>query len=271
MPAFSASPPIDLDEHAITTFRKNFPKETLVLRKDLTKFPPDRLAAKLGVNHVDVIVGGPPCQGFSTVRQVGAANHGPRVRKDKRRWLFRPFLAYVAAFRPRFFVMENVMGIQSAAKGKFFTMVQSEARKLGYLVNAQVEEAWKLGVPQTRRRQLIIGVRDDIAGFFPSELEPATRAGTPHEGRPSLWDAIGDLPPLSAGTGTEECEYDLPVRVNHLRERGAPCRHYLENIVEIDAAKCLTAIVRDHIAIATCETLGDLTKERTAAERKRAA
>src|SRR5579884_3441207 len=155
---------IDFNQEAITTFRANFSKDTLALCKDLTKFPPDKLAAKLGINHVDVIVGGPPCQGFSTVRQVDSANHGSRVRKDKRRYLFRSFLEYVAAFRPRIFVMENVLGIQSAAKGKFFTLVQSEARKLGYRVHAQVEEAWKLGVPQKRRRQLIIGVRNDLLG-----------------------------------------------------------------------------------------------------------
>ena len=121
---------IDFNEEAVTTFKANFPKEILALRKDLTTFTPAKLAAKLGVNSVDVIVGGPPCQGFSTVRQVDAANHGSRVRKDKRRYLFRASLDYVAAFRPRIFVMENVLGIQSAAKGKFFTLVQAEARAL---------------------------------------------------------------------------------------------------------------------------------------------
>ena len=128
---------IDCNAEAIETFEANLEKGTSSLCKDLTKFPPYRLAAKLGTNHVDVIVGGPPCQGFSTVRQVDAANHGPGVRRDKRRYLFRVFLDYVATFRPRVFVMENVLGIQSAAKGKFFTLVQGEARKLGYRVQAQ--------------------------------------------------------------------------------------------------------------------------------------
>ena len=89
---------IDFNEEAITTFEANFPRETLALHKDLMQFTPAKLAAKVGVNSVDVIVGGPPCQGFSTVRQVDSANHGSRVRRDKRRYLFRCFLDYVAVF-----------------------------------------------------------------------------------------------------------------------------------------------------------------------------
>ncbi|MBW8865184.1 MAG: DNA cytosine methyltransferase, partial [Verrucomicrobia bacterium] len=228
---------IDFNDEAIQTFKANFSKDIVALCKDLTKFTPDKLAAKLGINQVDVIVGGPPCQGFSTVRQVGAANHGSRVKRDKRRYLYRMFLHYVAAFRPRVFVMENVMGIQSAAKGKFFTLVQSDARKLGYVVHTQVEEAWKLGVPQKRRRQLVIGVRNDVPGYFPTELKPASRAA----GSPTLWDAIGDLPPLKAGEGVEEQDYDLDQRRDLLAARGEAAKNYLANVLEIDKAKKLTA------------------------------
>lgn len=244
---------LDFNPEAITTFKANFSKDTLALRKDLTKFSPARLAAQLGVNSVDVIVGGPPCQGFSTVRQVDAANHGSRVRRDKRRYLYRVFLEYVAAFRPRVFVMENVMGIQSAAKGKFFTQVQAEARALGYRVQAQVEEAWKLGVPQKRRRQLVIGVRDDIPGYFPGELAPSRRSRREEDqtsGDQSLvtstptvklWDAIGDLPALTAGAGQDECDYDLIRRASYLATRGESAKHYLETVLEISRAPKLTA------------------------------
>jgi DNA (cytosine-5)-methyltransferase 1 len=161
------------------------------------------------------------------------------VRRDKRRYLFRYFLDYVAAFRPRVFVMENVLGIQSAAKGKFYTLVQSEARKLGYRIQAQVEEAWRLGVPQKRRRQLIIGVRNDIPGFFAGELRSATRVG--EHISPTLWDAIGDLPPLVAGEGMEESDFDLTRRKAFLTQRGARARHFLQNVVEIGRALRLTA------------------------------
>lgn len=228
---------IDFNSEAVQTFKANFSKDTLALCKDLTKFTPDKLAAKLGINQVDVIVGGPPCQGFSTVRQVDAANHGSRVKRDKRRYLFRCFLDYVAAFRPRVFVMENVLGMQSAAKGKFFTLVQVEARKLGYRVHAQVEEAWKLGAPQKRRRQLVVGVRNDVPGYFPTELKPTTRAS----GSPTLWDAIGDLPGLEAGEGLEARQYDLDLRRDFLTYRGEIAKNFLQNVLEIDKATELTA------------------------------
>jgi len=234
---------IDFNEEAIEVFRVNFPDVPHVLWDDLTEYTPRQLSARLGIDRIDVIVGGPPCQGFSTVRQVDAANHGTRVRRDKRRYLFRAFLDYVEHFQPRVFVMENVLGIQSAAKGKFFTMVQHEARNLGYRVHPQVEEAWTLGVPQKRRRQLIIGVRTDVAGFL-SELAPSARAFAPSDkirNGPMLWDAIGDLPPLAAGEGEETFDYDLASRAEFLARRGPNAKHFLESVLEISRAPKLTA------------------------------
>jgi DNA (cytosine-5)-methyltransferase 1 len=242
---------IDSDLEAMKVFAANFPDVPHALENDLTKFSPEKFAAVLGDEKVDVIVGGPPCQGFSTVRQVDWANHGSRVKRDKRRYLYREFLSYVSFFRPKVFVIENVPGIQSAAKGKFFTRVQAEARALGYRVHSQVEEAWKLGVPQKRRRQLIIGVHVNIPGYFSSQLEPAKRAWTRQHSDESvvLWDAIGDLPPKSAGAGAPECEYDFARRARLLAKRGRRARHYLENVLEISRAKKLTAhCARPHSA-----------------------
>ena len=235
---------VDNSPEAVSVFAATFPDVPHVLEKNLEKFPPERMAALLGKETVDVIVGGPPCQGFSNVRKVDASNHGSRVKRDKRPFLYRQFLRYVEFFQPKMFVMENVLGIQSAAKGRFFTAVQSEARQLGYRVHPQVEEAWTLGVPQKRRRQLIIGVRMDLPGYFPTNLFPAERAWCNPEDPddvPTLGDAIGDLPRLSAGGGFENCEYDLARRERFLAARGARGAHYLEHVVEIDRAPILTA------------------------------
>ena len=162
---------IDFNPEAITVFQKNFPLFPHALERDLTAFPPAELARLIKTTSVDVIVGGPPCQGFSTVRQRDGANNGPRLIEDPRRYLYQEFLRYVGFFRPKLFVMENVLGIKSASGGKYFSKVRQEAQALGYRVHPQVEKAFALGVPQKRQRQLIIGTRDDLPEYFPAPFK----------------------------------------------------------------------------------------------------
>ena len=115
---FSVLAALDFNQEAIAVFRKNFPAVKHALRADLTQFRPSDLAKLIGTRPVDLIVGGPPCQGFSTVRQRDGANNGPRIVEDKRRHLYQEFLRYVGFFQPKVFVMENVLGIRSAAGGR---------------------------------------------------------------------------------------------------------------------------------------------------------
>ncbi len=227
---------IDFDLRAIEVFQKNFPNVPHILKKDLTKFRPEELANLLGTNRVDVVVGGPPCQGFSKVRSVDGSNNGKRLKPDSRRDLYIEFLRYVGFFRPRVFVMENVLGLRSAVGGEYFTAVQQEARALGYRVHPQIEDAWVLGVPQKRRRQLIIGVRGDLPGYFLPDLRCSPRA----ESVICLWDAIGDLPRLKAGSGVAVQDYDLARRERHLEVRGQAALAYLNNVLEIGRATKLT-------------------------------
>lgn len=225
---------VDFNPEAVAVFGKNFAHVPQVLDKDLTKFPPAELAKQLGTDSVDVIVGGPPCQGFSTVRQVDGANNGIRLVEDPRRYLYQEFLKYVEFFRPKLFVMENVLGIRSASGGEYFTRVQKEARAIGYRVHAQVEDCVELGLPQKRRRQLFIGTRLDLPDYFRPEIKPAPRA-TDH---PSLWEAIGDLLPVKAGEGEETSEYDMERRKAHVERYG---RRYLYEVLEVQRAAKLTA------------------------------
>jgi len=225
---------IDFSAEAIRVFEKNFPKVPHVLEKDLTKFGPAEMAALIDRNEVDVIVGGPPCQGFSTVRQRDGANNGPRLVEDKRRHLYETFLNYVEYFHPKVFVMENVLGIRSAEGGKYFTKVQKEARAMGYRVHSQIEKAWELGVPQKRQRQLIVGTRLDLPEYFRAEL---TRV--PHAvDKPTLGEAIGDLPVVRAGGGAEVADYDLDRRKSYIEKYG---RRYLYETLEVSRAAKLTA------------------------------
>lgn len=249
---FACLAAIDFNTEAVATLKANLPEVENPLERDLTKFGPEKLARHLDARDVEVIVGGPPCQGFSNVRRVDGSNHGRRLKPDQRRHLYREFLRYVTYFQPSVFVMENVLGIRTAAGGEYFTRVQQEARDLGradgrpgYRVHTQVEDAWDLGVPQKRRRQLIVGVRSDLPGYFLPILKPAPRA----QPRTLLGAAIGDLPILRPGGGLNESAYDTQRLAEHIRIHGDMARNYLINVLELERATLLTNhVARPHNA-----------------------
>ena len=120
---------IDNDPLAIDTLLKNLDNHYLgrnisnMLVRDLKFFGPQDFAKLLDGKTVDVVVGGPPCQGFSTARQVDGSNHGGRLKDDPRRYLYQEFLKFVSFFRPKVFILENVVGIRSTASGLYFTRV----------------------------------------------------------------------------------------------------------------------------------------------------
>ncbi|WP_217638566.1 DNA cytosine methyltransferase [Rhodanobacter glycinis] len=251
---------IDFDPDAISAFKSNFPGVGHVLERDLTKFTPEALREIIGQAKVDIIVGGPPCQGFSKARMVDGSNHGSRLVEDPRRLLFRNYLHYVEFFRPSIFVMENVPGIRTAAGGEFFIAVQAEARKLGYRVHATPVRAWHYGIPQKRERQLIIGTTCDLPIFSAEQYVAATHGDSTDSdgarkgpGRPrglkklvTLWDAIGDLPILGAGEGEDSSPYDFRRRHLHVQRYG---RNYLEDVAQVDRAVELTGhVARSHSA-----------------------
>jgi DNA (cytosine-5)-methyltransferase 1 len=246
---------LDWDKSAVETLSANLASTRnelsltadRVIRADIRSFAPSRLARLIGARTVDLIVGGPPCQGFSTARQVDGANHGKRLKSDARRFLYRDFLRYVEYFQPKVFVMENVLGIRSAGNGTYFTQVQRDARRIGtrgravpYRVHSQIEDSWPLGAPQKRRRQFIIGVRADLRGYFPTEFPHASRA------RPkiTLGAAIGDLPVLRAGTGKHAVPYHRERRAKHLEALGATARRFLFDVAQVGRTKVLT----NHVA-----------------------
>jgi len=235
---------VDFNSQAVETLKANladkehpgFSQVRLALQRDLTQFHPSDLAALIGTTRLDVIVGGPPCQGFSTARQRDGSNHGTeRLKEDPRRHLFRNFLDYVEFFQPKIFVIENVLGLRSASGGRYFTAVQHEARTLGqtkglagYRVHPQIERGEKLGSPQKRRRQLIVGVRADLAGYFPSELQPAARASV----GATLGDAIMDLPKLKAGEGENLRSHDFERRREFFQRHPEHGRRFLFHVAE---------------------------------------
>lgn len=235
---------IDFDKSAVETLRLNSPSKRLVLHEDLTRFKPEHLARLADIHRVDVIAGGPPCQGYSTARQRDGANHGARLIRDPRRFLFREFLKYVDYFKPSIFVMENVLGLRSAENGKHFAAVQAEARHMGYRVHGEEICAWRFGVPQKRVRQLIIGTRTELPIFAARRYIRETHAledeaGSPAQARAvTLWEAIGDLPILAAGDGKYEQRYDQSRRRRHISIYG---ERYLRDVLEVHKSELLTS------------------------------
>lgn len=150
---------IDFWNTAIESYKENF--DHLSLCADLTALSPDTLHAKLSDNYqinciVDVIVGGPPCQGFSTM--------GNRDPKDPRNSLFMEFVKYVYYFLPKAFVMENVIGILSmkTEKGELVIDVILSYLSLSYNCEVYKLSASHYDVPQERKRVFIIGILKNI-------------------------------------------------------------------------------------------------------------
>ena len=143
-------------------------------------------ATQLQAGELDVLVGGPPCQGYSVY------NHG-RGEQDPRAGLFREYLRLVRGLRPKWLVMENVTGLTSISGGRLIESIVAEIRASGYRdVAFKVLKAEEFGVPQERRRIVFIANRLGIPVEFP-EMS--------HDGvdKPyvTVWDAIGDLPAIN--------------------------------------------------------------------------
>jgi DNA (cytosine-5)-methyltransferase 1 len=231
---------VDFNAIAIETFNLNH-KSPVGLQRDLTQFEPKELAEIIGTQEVDLVVGGPPCQGFSTARTQGGGNFGKEIMDDPRRDLYKHFLKYVEFFKPKIFVMENVLGIKSMGSGFYFTKIQEASRSLGYSVAPVQINCWEFGVPQKRIRQLFIGTRVGLPLFMPSRYLIKTHSldedDDSLEPVVTLGEAICDLPPLKANDGVIESKYDLALRKKHLKDYGD---RYIIDLMQVDQAQHLT-------------------------------
>ena len=167
----------DINGDALETYKHNFP-HVLVEQGDLTKINPKDVAKKIHQKHVDVIVAGAPCQGFST--------SGKRNPDDPRSKLFKQIIKFLDVFHPKIFVMENVSGLLSMEKGNTMKTIIDEFSKSGYSVTHRVLSAAEFGIPQMRNRVFIVGSSKplDHEKIFP---KPPSRSVV------SVKDAISDL------------------------------------------------------------------------------
>ncbi len=153
-------------------------------------------ASGLKPGELDVLIGGPPCQGYSVY------NHQRGV-DDPRAGLFLEYLRIVEALQPRWLVMENVTGITSIANGGIVREIQSGMRRLGYRVDMKMLKAEEYGVPQERRRVFFIATREETSPI----LFPSPSHGPELEAFVTVWDAISDLPKLENGQILDHAKY----------------------------------------------------------------
>ena len=157
-----------------------------------------------GIESVDLLAGGPPCQPFS-LAGVSKINNlvrgGQRSPEDGRADLWQSFFAVVDYLKPHALLFENVPGFTAAQDGAVLVALADQMRSRGYEVDADVVEAWQHGVPQHRSRLFVVGTTGGVTFKWP---KPRVRE------RPTLLDAIGDLPSVSPGEANEEQVYEGP-------------------------------------------------------------
>jgi DNA (cytosine-5)-methyltransferase 1 len=163
---------------ACDTHHRNFPACKLH-RGEIEKFEPTRLLSERELKRISVVVGGPPCQGFSVA--------GFRDPADARNQLFHQFVRVVEEVQPPFFVMENVPGIVTLSQGAFFSAILKAFDAIGYQTSVSILEAAAYGVPQIRARAIFVGNRIGWKNPFPAELL------TPSKYKP-IESALGGLP-----------------------------------------------------------------------------
>ena len=251
---------IEVDEWACETFAFNHPKAT-TLQRDICEITGDELRSLFDGNEPNVVIGGPPCQGFSIANNRGG---DPR---DPRNSLFSEFLRVGEVFRPRLMVLENVPNLATArttSGDNVLEIIKQSLKELGYHTYSMILQATSFGVPQIRQRLFVIGSRIPLTGPFPQPTHSVTRNGQTRllqdglTSCPSLWDAISDLPPLNAREGAEELPYVSEANNSYqaILRRGArvlynhkAMRHSTRTVERFSTMKCGDSVndVADHL------------------------
>lgn len=233
---------IDLWNDAVVTYKHNFPN-AVALNKDITKVSGKDIlnATKLTKKDIDVIIGGPPCQGFSV--------SGKRLLDDERNVLYKSFVEIVSELKPKVFVMENVPGLVNLFNGQVGEQVKSDFTDIGYEVKMQILSADNYGVPQQRRRVFFIGLNKEYfkdSGIY-EYPEKTYGQGT---NKPSITtkDAIGDLDfvPDDRVLG-EDIEYQIPIQNDYQKQMRKDSKSIFNHSITIhkDKTKEIIAMVPD--------------------------
>lgn len=199
---------VDNDDAALYTFRKNH-VGAKVLNADLSDIATfSQIESLVHGQTIDVIVGGPPCQGFSLT--------GPRHFDDPRNKLYKAMLSTVSHFLPSAFVIENVPGMATMYHGEVRKDIVEKFTNLGYTVNSEILCAADYGVPQIRKRLIFVGLKSGQCFEFPQPyLLPGDYV--------TCEDAISDLPSRETELGKECDSYTAPPRSKYQKLMRGSC------------------------------------------------
>lgn len=247
---------IEHDKWAADTFKYNHPHAKMLLG-DIETFSTETL--KEQIEQPDIIIGGPPCQGFS----ICVKNAGDP--KDPRNSLFVEFIRMAKIFSPKVMVMENVPNIIRAKTKsgiRVVDIIQQEFEKMNYHVYYDVLNASDYGVPQMRQRFVLIAASQELGKPFP--LKTHFVEGTDQEDTtklkkcPTLWEAISDLPDIEAREGSEVMEYTKPA-VNEYQQA---CRRNSTKLYNHLAMKHTKRLVERFSQMTWGQSVSDITDER---------
>jgi DNA (cytosine-5)-methyltransferase 1 len=222
--SFTLACAVDILEIPALTCKANNP-DALVICDDIRKIKPSAVHEHLKHKEIPLIVGGPPCQGFSSLRPFRSSED-----EDPRNSLFENFAAFVRHFGPRVFVLENVVGLLTHKNGGTLNKIQECFAKMQYDTDWRVLNAANYGVPQKRERFILVGVQRGGRIEFPEPTHSFNGRSIGYKDKKrmithagilpnaiSVMEAIGDLPSLLSGeTATN---YDRPPETEYQRRR----------------------------------------------------
>lgn len=154
---------VDIEPSFCETYNHNFPNHNLIQR-DISDITDSELKYLKEYDNIDVVIGGPPCQGFSI-----AGNIGRKFIEDPRNRLFKEFVRVVKIVKPTYFVMENVARLYNHNKGNTRKDIIADFENLGYKVKCKILNSADYGVPQVRRRVIFIGAKNSKNILFPKK------------------------------------------------------------------------------------------------------
>lgn len=156
----------------------------------------DTIKKEKGINQIDVIIGGPPCQAYSLVGRAQSSHMLIPMDEDPRNELYKMYVQFLTKYQPRMFVFENVAGIKTARGGQAFKNLQMYMKRVGYEIDYHELNAYDFGVLQSRKRVIIVGWLKGLGYEYPKFDVIHNKA--------EVWDLLKDLPPLTPGQESHE-------------------------------------------------------------------